>query len=501
MMSSLYIGATGLGTLSRGMQVVGNNLANVSTVGYKQSSAEYQDLFNSMVMAPANHVTNMSQLGHGSQFVAARTLFSMGGLESSNTVTDLAINGHGFFGVLKGDKILYTKAGNFRFDREGYLLDPTGCNLVGHRIVNGVPANGFEPIKISFAAGSTDSIYAARPTSAVSITTRLGGMENRSDHPDNPVFSMTAGWDGSRNLPLSSEQAGYYDALEVIDSAGNPQELRIYYDYVGMQNGVRLYEYLVGTAPGEDGSARAGTPGAGLLMCGTLSFDNRGELVGMTAFTPTGNNPAAADNWAPAAIRGGSPLIPVTFAGAAPQNISLNFGLSLNQGYNPALNSPAVGGSNPELFYSASPGATKTVYPSTAYGSSPYTTYLRQDGVREGYMSDLFINDTGFVTASYTNGEQRDLYQISLFRFVSNDGLRREGANHFSATDASGPADEGIPGSENFGGLQCFHIETSNVDMAREFTHMIITQRGFQANTKIITVSDAMLQRALELKR
>ncbi|MDR2504198.1 MAG: flagellar hook-basal body complex protein [Deltaproteobacteria bacterium] len=502
MMSSLYIGATGMHTHSRGMQVVGNNLANVSTVGFKQSSALYQDLFNSLVMSPSNNVTNISQLGHGSNFVASRTLFSMGGLESSNTVTDMAINGVGFFGVIKNDQILYTKAGNMRFDLEGNLLDPTGYNLLGHKInEDGVVSASFEPIKINLSAGAPDSTYPARPTSSVNLTSHLGGMENKSEDPANPVFAMTSAWNGLHNPPLNMDLAGYMDALTVYDAAGDPQELRVYYDYVGMHNGMKLYEYTVGINPDLDGSSRAESLAAGLLLSGTLSFASNGDIIGMTAYTPPGEPPYGPERWSPAPLQNGSPALQVNFAGAGAQNITLDFGLKLNQGYDPALISPTTGAVNPNLFYAAAAGAEKSDNSSSSRGTSPYNYFSRQDGVPEGYLRNLDINDEGYVTARYSNGEARDLYRIGLFRFVSQDGLRHEGANHFAATDASGPADEGMPGTENFGTLSSYHLETSNVDMAREFTHMIITQRGFQANSKIITTSDAMLQRALELKR
>jgi flagellar hook protein FlgE len=175
--------------------------------------------------------------------------------------------------------------------------------------------------------------------------------------------------------------------------------------------------------------------------------------------------------------------------------------LKLEAGYDAQLGSPLVGESDPQLFYSAPAGAQKESNSSASYGQSPVNRHQSQDGFGTGYLRELSINEDGYVTASYTNGHTSDLYRISLFRFVSRDGLKHEGDNHFSATAESGPASEGLPGTENFGSILSNNLETSNVDMAREFTQMIITQRGFQINSKVITTSDAMLQKALELKR
>ncbi|MDR2051061.1 MAG: flagellar hook-basal body complex protein [Deltaproteobacteria bacterium] len=503
MMSSLYIGATGMITHSRGMQVVSDNLANLNTVGFKQNMALYQDLFSSTVYTRSNYVTNISQLGHGSNLADVRTIFTEGSLESSNTTTDLAImDGNGFFGVLKDGEMFYTRSGNLRFDAEGRLVDPSGANLVGHKILqDGSMQSSVTPIELDLREGSGITVYPSKATSAVTIISYLGGMPDNSQESANPVFALTKAWDGTRNPPLLTGEAGYSDSVSVFDLAGESQELNIYYDYVGNLNGTDVYEYVVGIDPQLDASARADSKGAGLLLSGTLTFSSTGELVGMTAYTPDGINPADLNSWTPASLDGGLPVIPVNFSGVGAQNITLNFGLKLAAGYDAQLSSPTLGETNPQLFYAATAGAQKESYSTASYGQSPASRYQHQDGFGQGYLRELSITEDGYITASYTNGHTSDLYRISLFRFTSRDGLRHEGDNHFSATLQSGPAEEGLPGTENFGGILSNNLETSNVDMAREFTQMIITQRGFQMNSKVITTSDAMLQKALELKR
>lgn len=499
MMSALYTGATGMNTHSRGMQIVGNNLANVSTVGFKNTMALYQDLFSSTQTSQANNITGLSQKGYGSFLAASRTVFTEGAFESSNTITDMAIaNGNGYFGVVKDGQTLYTKAGNMRFDKEGRLLDPTGYNLLGRKVTNGVVSGSYEPIQVDVSEGSPLFTNPPKATNSVSLFSNIGGAKDMSD---SGMFGMLGSWDGTSSPPIAAGEYGYSDPITIYDNNGNPHTMTVYYDYVGMEGGTKLYEYAIGIDPGNDGSGRAGTKGAGLLMSGTMSFASNGQMTGMTAFTPTGNDPSDLAAWASAPLVNGKPAMQVNFAGAAGQQITFDTGFSMS-GYPAGVTSPSDSTGNPDAFYEASAGVTREAGATRAYGdSTTANSYSRQDGYALGELRDLQIDEEGFIIGRYSNGQSDQLYQISLFRFKSQDGLRHEGNNHFSATNESGEAEEGLPGTENYGKILSQNLETSNVEMSREFTHMIITQRGFQANSKIITTTDSLLQKAMEMKR
>ncbi|MDL2306933.1 flagellar hook-basal body complex protein [Desulfovibrio sp. OttesenSCG-928-C06] len=501
MMGSLYTAATGMNGLSRGLQTISNNLANTNTVGYKQSSMLFEDLMSQTINTRSNFNTNISQRGAGVRVSATRTNWEVGGFETGSTVTDMAINGKGFFGVMKDGEVLYTRAGNFRFDNQGNLMDPTGYQLLARPIVNGVTQSGVEGVKLDTLGDSGIATHPSRATSYLKMASNIGGTANNSEDSANPFFSMIQNWNGQVNPPLGSGDAGYSESVRVYDQNGDAHNLTVRYDYVGTENGSKVYEFTVGMDPTEDGSARAGTAGAGLLMSGTVTFDNTGKISGMTAFTPTGNDPSDLSAWTQAQLVDGIPSFTANFAGSGAQQISLDFGLKLNNGWNSAITSPQAGASNPSAFYETMTGTERDKTSSTANGTKQYSRQQSQDGYPEGSIADLNINSEGVITARYTNGQTQDLYQIVLYRFTSEEGLRREGGNHFSATPESGPADEGLPTEENFGGVVSTFIEQSNVDMAREFTQMIITQRGFQMNSKMVTTSDAMLQKALELKR
>ena len=138
MMGSLFVGATGMRGYSAGMQTVSSNLANQNTVGFKQTMMLYSDLSSQAVSSGSNGVTNRSQRGCGLAVMENRTMFEQGGFEAGSTVTDMGINGNGYFGVTKDGETHYTRAGNFRFDKSGNLLDPNGYALLARPIVNGV---------------------------------------------------------------------------------------------------------------------------------------------------------------------------------------------------------------------------------------------------------------------------------------------------------------------------------------------------------------------------
>ena len=505
MMSSLYIGATGMKPHAEGMSVVTNNLANVNTVAYKQMSMQYSDLMSQYLSAASSgNMTNMNQVGMGAMPGSNRTLFTQGGYETGVSPMDMCITGIGFFGVTKNGLTHYTRAGNFRFNKEGELLDPSGWNVLGRPITGGVESPTPMPIKLDLGPNGIATM-AAKATTAISSSSRLGGLEDKTSDPANPFFAMTASWDGTQSPPLGTGKFSYSEPISFYDSSGKLHEATIYYDEVGKSGGLTAVEYLVALAPGADGSALKGTQAEGLLMAGTLTFSSNGEIANLTAFNPPASgNPADLAGWTPATMQNGQPIMQVQTGGGAAQTITLDMGLTLPNAGSTAgagLSSAADAAANPGTIYDNTVPKTISAKATNMQGSSPGTLYASRDGYPEGDMRDMYVTNDGIVRVIYSNNQTQDVCRVSLYRFVSQDGLRHEGGNHYSATPDSGVAEEGVPGDENFGTIKDYALEQSNVDYAREFTNMIITQRGFQMNSKVITTSDAMLQKALELKR
>lgn len=499
MMHGLYTGATGMQTQAEGMNVVGNNLANVNTIGFKQSMMLYQDLMSQTEATGSSYVSGISQVGLGARVGDVRVLRSQGSLVAGSDITDFAISGKGFFQVAGGDETHYTRAGNFRFNKDGVLVDPNGFSLMGHAIAaDGTEGPLAEVTLVKDAQGRLS--IPPKATSGMTATFNLGFDKDSSASAANPFFGMLEAWDGTATPPLGSNAAGYSQTLRVYDSAGAPHDLNISFDNATTANGKRYVEFLVTMPPGEDGSAAAGTSGAGLLMAGTLQFSSGGQLQDIMAFTPGSGDRKDLASWTPAALdASGRPQLSFTFAGGAAQSVGLDLGITTTGWNNPPASAAAVG-LDPTLLG----GATTPKLASsstTAYKGSSSSTYMKQDGYMEGVLMNLDVASDGTVSGKYSNGQSQSLFRVPIFRFTSEDGLRSEGMNHYSATTASGLAQEGKAGTENFGTLAGKSLEQSNVDMAREMVNMIVTQRGFQTNSKVVTTADTMIQKALELKR
>jgi flagellar hook protein FlgE len=251
-------------------------------------------------------------------------------------------------------------------------------------------------------------------------------------------------------------------------------------------------EYILARTPADPAQA---VPGEGLLMAGTLTFSGNGQLSDMSAFTPTAVS-QDLQHWVPSALENGLPQFQLD--GEA---ISLDLGIQASGGWrNPPATALDVGTN--QLALPAMTEPTTRVNATTAYAGASSMNNLRQNGYAQGWLMDVDITAKGVVVGIFSNGQNLELYQIPLCRFTSEDGLRYEGKNLFSSSpDKTGPMVMGVPDTENYGSIMANHIEGSNVELSREITQMIMIQRGFQMNSKSITTSDTMLQRAIELKR
>lgn len=502
MNSSLYIGATGLKTHSAGLQTLSTNLANVSTVGYKQQSMLFDDLmYEDRPPLGSAWPQAFNQTGMGVQVGAVRTLFTEGPLEPSKTLTDMAIEGKGFFEVARDGVQHYTRAGNFRFNKDGYLNDPNGYTLTGVKVVDGVPTGVREPIKLDMnAQGLLES--PPKVTTEVTSIVNLGFKSNGIENTGNPGFSLLGEWNAKLDPPLAQGTYGYAQPMRIYDQNGNAVTATMYFDATSLGTGGQsVYEYVLALPPELDGGPAKGTAGAGLLMSGTLTFSSTGNLVDMSAFSPGGGDYKDLNNWTPSPLANGLPQVSMTTADGTAINFSLNLGIQGTGGWSHAPASAAAVGTDAANLPSLGASPTRSPLSSTALGTSSNAMKYVQNGYGIGSLSGLEVQGDGKVVASYTNGQSQVLYEIPVVRFTSEDGLRHEGMNHYSYTEDAGKREYGTAGTENYGKIRSNTIEMSNVDMSREMVNMIIMQRGFQMNSKSITTTDTMLQRALELKR
>ncbi len=504
MQSSLYIGATGMKGLAEGMQVISNNIANISTIGYKQQNILFSDMLSQSQANMGEWWNNqedsrvaVGQVGMGLQVEDIRTIFTEGPKESTNNMTDLAINGKGFFQVSDDDGgVFYTRAGDFTTDSEGVWRTPSGLALNGYKIEADGSRGGLGKVQID-----RFSSMEPKATTSLEMSFNLNTDTDKSSSAENPFFGLLENYDASQGSPLDSSQYSSSQQMTFYDAEGNSHTVTAYFDSAPSSGSQKYMEFVlandeIAAGVDEDGNELPIGAGEGLLMAGVLEFDSTGKLVNVSAFSPSEVGTKDLTKWTPADMANGSPVVHV-----GDNEINVSFGLSADGGWlNAPENAAAVGADFNNL-----PGLGEDVtyadYPTTAYNTSTMTNSYKQNGFATGTLTNLSVGTDGVITGSYSNGQNMDLWEIPVARFTSEDGLYREGGNLFSATDESGEMTLGTAGTENYGNILAYNIESSNVDVAQEFVNMIITQRGFQSNSKVVTTSDEMLRKAMELKR
>lgn len=540
--TSMWSGVSGLLANGERMGMIGNNLANVNTVGFKGSNMYFMDLLSQDVGTAAG----TGQIGSGVRIGAIYADFSQGGFETTNEPLDMAIGGNGFFTVKEksllgsngaatnsgNDTAYYTRAGNFRFDKDGYLVDPHGYAVQGWEVdrdrIRANTAAGIAttevPVKGAIQDVRMDQFQIpAQATENMTIITNLdsSSTDNSTDATD-PFFAMAKLWDGTATSnggdALADTAYSYQTTMKVYDQNGSPHNITVYYDKVTVSNsgGKSYWEYIVTCDPSEDGrtlggTAMAGASSGGLLMIGSLTFDSSGTLENMSAYTLQGSGAGGLANWTTAQVENGYPVFTANFREVSNAsttgstnafNIGMNFGLRNSSGFTGLVsNAGAVGTNQGNLVYFNPSTLSINNNVTTNYATSSTTVFNTQDGYTAGLMTGVSVDQDGVITGRFSNGQVQELWAVSLADFTNPWGLRREGGNLFSATLDSGQATTGRANTGRLGSISGNALETSNVDMASEMVDMILTQRGFQANSKIITTVDSMLAEVIQLKR
>ncbi|MHB1489216.1 flagellar hook protein FlgE [mine drainage metagenome] len=392
MLRSLFSGISGLRAHQAMLDVTGNNIANVNTVGFKSSSTQFQDtlsqvLSNAGAPQPGVGGTNPAQVGLGVRVAGITTNFAQGAAQLTNNSTDMMISGDGFFTVSKGGQAYYTRAGAFSRDATGQLVTADGALVQGWSAVNGV---------IDTNAPLTD----LRVTNAATMSAKA---------------TTTASFEG--NLPSDATAGTSLDKqITVYDSLGNARQLDLTF------------------TKGATGWSVAGSDGTSTLASTPLTFDASGALT--------------------------SPTAPV-----------------------------AVGAVNVDLSTITGMAGLDTVQSKT------------QDGQEAGTLQSFTLNADGTLQGAFSNGMKQIVGQIALATFNNPVGLEKAGGSLYRTTVNSGAAQIGTAGSGGRGTLVGGSLEMSNVDLSAEFTNLIVAQRGFQANARVITTSDQVLQELVDLKR
>jgi flagellar hook protein FlgE len=390
MLRSLYSGIAGLRAHQTMLDVTGNNIANVNTVGFKGSATVFQDTLSQLTQgagSPGSGLggTNPAQVGLGVQVAGITTNFSQGSAQATGKATDLMISGDGFFVTRSGNQSVYTRAGSFDFDSNGVLTTPDGKIVQGYPATNGVVNTNGGLSDITLPVGATS------PAQATTVATVAGNLPS----------------DSAVGTKITRD-------VDVYDKQGTKRTLAL--DFTK-------------TAAGWD---VAGADGTGATGTTALAFTD-GKLT-------TGGSLAVG---------------------------GITIDLSTTTGF-AALSTAAISG---------------------------------VDGRKAGTLNGYTISGDGTLIGSFSNGETSALGRIALATFTNPAGLEKVGDSGYIVTGNSGAVTLGSPGDPGHGSLSGGTLEMSNVDLSQEFTNLIVAQRGFQANARIITTSDEVLQELTNLKR
>lgn len=452
MMRSMYSAVSGLRIHQSKMDTIGNNIANVNTVGFKKGQVTFQEVFSQVVRgasAPTGGKggTNPQQIGMGAAMGSINTIHTKGPGQRTDNPTDLMIDGEGFFVVSDDTNFnnrYYTRAGNFSLDRDGNLVTADGFKVLGYAAnQDGTIGTDITNIRINMSETKA-------PTATENITFR-GNLDSRfaigdSKKIDTVIYdSLGNSYTLTFNIEKTADHTWGLSLSRITDrSNGN---------YTEVTTGIVPNDQL------------------------ELKFNDGGKLIEI-------------DSTDLATATGFKTLL----TGLT--------GIQFNKNKNDEdLTTPTVpGGSFKDivLFDSDKEDTIKDIAQyANEMGIKPYA----QDGNTSGSLEGFAIDATGTVEGVFTNGERKALGQIMLAKFDNPMGLQKLGSNFFVDTRNSGEPQYGGAGVSGFGAISPGNLEMSNVDISLEFTEMITTQRGFQANSRIITTSDEMLQELVNMKR
>lgn len=575
-LSSLFAGVSGLNANGMALSVVGNNIANLSTVGFKGSRATFADLISSSISGGSGAI----QTGIGVALTSVQGNFSQGSLATSSNVLDLAIDGNGFFIVEDAQGgTFYSRAGIFKLDRNNNVVDPTGFKLQGFLAnaagtITGTIGDIALPSTTAPPRATTTAFIAANlnsstvPTgvrgnvvaSGASATTTAAGNNSfdidlngdgaqtvtvangltgaalataiqnavRALTPTDPfkaaaysgftaavspagVFTFSSGLTGTTynstagtgdvtvtangadtlaanlNMTGGTQTSGtdfvlsdppgtsnFSTSMTVFDSLGNSHLLTTYFTKVGDNT----WNYNIAASVNDvvtanyDSSNIDTTLGIVRVGSGTVTFNTDGTLDRESTVVHYDTGTAAGTSGATAGE------LQIDFVGATPdQQIVMNYGTSVT----------TDGGSGLDG--------------STQFGSTSALVQLTQDGFAAGTLQAFSVDSNGTISGRFSNGQLRTLAQVVLARFPDPIGLTRTGKNTFAQSGTSGQPVTGTPDSAGLGRVLSNSLELSNVDLGESFIEMIAAQRGFQANSRVITTSDEILQELVNLKR
>jgi len=404
------IALSGLDAASADLKVTGNNIANASTTGFKYSRAEFADIF-----AQSYGGISQTAIGGGVRVASVAQQFEQGTVDFTGNSMDLAINGQGFF-VLKDDGArVFSRAGAFQVDKEGYVVNTQSQRLQVYEAL--------DPLGGNFNTASPTDLKLVTSAGAPSASTRIDASFNLKAS----AVDLTPGVID----PTDASTYSYSTSLTLYDSLGASHTGSLYFRKTGT-NQWDIANYIDGnlvTSGGNNASQITFNPDGSL---------NTGSPIALDAFTPSN--------------------------GAQAINLTLDLTGTTQYGDNFAIND------------------------------------LGQNGFTTGRLNNIQIDETGTVSARYTNGQFLILGRVAMANFINPQGLQPLGDNAWAETFASGSLQLGEPGAGSLGFLQSGGLESSNVDIATQLVNLITAQRNYQANAQVISTADTITQTIINIR-
>jgi flagellar hook protein FlgE len=543
MMRSLSSAVAGLNTQQTAMDVIGANISNINTVGYKGSRTSFQDVMSQTMQSATGSSgerggTNAIQIGMGVGLAAVDTITEAGSYQSTGRSTDLAIQKEGYFVVTDGKQQNYTRAGNFDFDSAGNFVIPgTGLFIRGWNAVDGVldssgqisnikvPAGTSIPAKSTTEMTFINNLSASATPGTTAMTAKDVYDSLGKTHTLNNTFTYMGGNKWISSVALADGTAVTNGLTEIsFDNNGGFSTVKQAAVTAAAATTVNLdpTKYQLDNTTGSIHSsyftvADNGTPAALHVLKATFTqmSDNKwtyaitdtssksssalktGEIIYDTAAATDYTDNNAATTFA---INGATITFSLSSDGVAPNGTIFHA--------DRASTDPAAYSTDPTvnpITFTPADAATVEVdmnyYALTQYGTDTTVQASEQDGYAAGTLDSVSIDSTGKIIGTFTNGQTQNLAQIALATFTNPGGLTRVGGSMFAESENSGFASIGTSGSGGRGEIQSGTLEMSNIDLADQFSKMIVAQRGFQSNSKIITVSDEMMEILANLKR
>ncbi|HCS13462.1 MAG: hypothetical protein COS82_09510 [Zetaproteobacteria bacterium CG06_land_8_20_14_3_00_59_53] len=461
--NALFTGASGLSSFGEAVRVIGDNIANVNSLGFKSQNIVFSDVLSQTLGVTRSNIAN--QVGNGVRIGAITRDGAQGSVQSTTNPTDMAINGNGLFALRDpaSSQLSYTRAGAFILDKDSNLIDGQG------NVVQGWATDPVTGIAVGNVRDITFANLAAQAQATTTVDPSLSLDSNAVPLATGTVFD-----------PADPATYHYKAEVNIFDSLGKTHAVSIQMTKMGLDaTGNAVWDWHATVDGGDVTGGTAGTPkeigvGAGqtLPTASTVNVSGVVTAVGTQSLVFGANGELVTE---------ASPSLTFLWTNATPSLVAMNYGNATT------TDAQAVTGT----------GLDGTVQMAGSFA----TRQMVRDGFTSGFLDKLETDSSGTIFGVFTNGQRRSLYQVALAKFPNEDVLNHVGNNLLQETIASGTPVLEKPGNGGMGTIAPFGLEQSNVDLANEFVKLIVVQRGYEANSKTILTTDQMLQSLMQVKR